>query len=85
MLWSVFVVVPDARGIPGREGVRCMEAFLHLELLLQPGVTPPTGMLHVPGHPQVPFSGYLELLAAIERVTTEPVSEPGSAQRRGAS
>ena len=62
-----------------------MEAFLHLELLLQPGVHPPAGMLHVPGHPQVPFSGYLELLAAIERVTAEPVAETGQSQARGAS
>ena len=62
-----------------------MDAFLHLELLLQPGVSPPTGMLHVPGHPQVPFSGYLELLAAIERVTAEPVAEPGPRETRGAS
>lgn len=62
-----------------------MDAFLHLELLIRPGVQPPAGLLHVPGHPQVPFSGYLELLAAIERVTAEPVIEPGSAQGRGAS
>ena len=72
-------------GLRGDEGVRCMDAFLHLELLIQPGTHPPAGLLDVPGHPQVPFSGYLELLAAIERVTTEPVIEPGSATGRGAS
>ena len=72
-------------GMGDEEGVRCMDAFLHLELLIQPGSHPPAGLLHVPGHPQVPFSGYLELLAAIERVTTEPVAEPRSAQGRGAS
>ena len=68
-----------------REGVGCMEALLHVELLLRPGVQPPSGLLHVPGHPQVPFSGYLELLAAIERVTMGAVAEPGPDQARGAS
>ena len=62
-----------------------MDTFLHLELLLRPGANPPAGLLHVPGHAQVPFSGYLELLAAIERVIAEPVAEPGSAQGREAS
>lgn len=72
-------------GVGEQEGVWCMDAVLHLELLITPGSHPPAGVLHVPGHPQVPFSGYLELLAAIERVTTDPVAEPRSAQGRGAS
>ena len=58
-----------------------MDAFLHLELLVQSGVQPPAGVLLVAGHPEVRFSGYLELLAAIERVTAGPVPEARAAEQ----
>ena len=56
-----------------------MEALLRLELRLRPGVEPVEGWLAVEEGPAVRFSGYLELLAAVERAAVGPGAESRAA------
>ena len=53
-----------------------MEALLHVELDLEPGVEPITGWLTTTAGRRA-FTGYLELLAALERLNVpRPPNEP---------
>ena len=45
-----------------------MDPLLHLELLVQPGADPIAGWLKIDGEDDVPFSGYLEFMALLERL-----------------
>ena len=51
-----------------------MDPLLHLDLLVKPGADPIAGFLKLDGQDDVPFTGYLEFMALIERVLT---LEPG--------
>ena len=51
-----------------------MEALLHVELDLEPGVEPIRGWLTTTTGRRA-FSGYLELLAALERLIVPPASD----------
>ena len=53
-----------------------MDALLHLELDLEPGAEPIAGWLTTPTGRRA-FSGYLELLAALEQLKVPlPANEP---------
>ena len=45
-----------------------MDPDVHLELVLRPGVVPVAGWLRRAGEPQHAFSGYVELMALVERL-----------------
>jgi hypothetical protein len=50
-----------------RAKVAAVEPPLHIDLLLQRGADPVAGWLNAAGQPPLEFSGYLELMALLER------------------
>jgi hypothetical protein len=60
-----------------------VEPPVHLDLLIEPGSSPIAGWLNVAGASPLAFSGYLELLALLERVVGGEAA--GEAQALGDS
>ena len=52
-----------------------MDPLVHLEVVLEPGAHPPVGWLLNGDGTRRPFSGWLELMALVERLSQQPDPE----------